>query len=222
MTLIIPSTLEAVARLVLAAVLGAVIGMQREAIRSPAGLRTHTLVSTGSALFTLMSAYMDWWGGTFHDPSKIAASVVSGVGFLGAGTILRSGSGIRGLTTAASLWSVAGIGMAAGAGYYSGALVTTVLVYCCLAFLRKAENKMDSGKAEKHLRVWCQTRETASKLPEILTGSGFEVRESSARMEKDHLEVRFLIGISKQTDYHSLLMNFQEAGVSNYEWREEN
>src|SRR5207247_3962127 len=127
-----------VLRLALAAVLGAAIGVERELREREAGLRTHLLVSLGSALFTIVSAY------GFHaflasgasvvraDPTRIAAQIVTGIGFLGAGAIIRQGLSVRGLTTAATLWVVAAIGLAAGAGYYSAAVATTVPVIISL------------------------------------------------------------------------------------------
>jgi len=119
------------ARLAVAAALGAVIGLERELDEKAAGLRTHILVALGSALFTLVSAYgFSEFIGKDHvsyDPSRIAAQIVTGIGFLGAGVIFRSGFNVRGLTTAASLWLVAAIGMAAGAGYWQGAVIGTVV-----------------------------------------------------------------------------------------------
>src|SRR4029077_1092760 len=106
--------LELAMRLGVGLVLGAVIGFERELHRQPAGFRTHALVALGSALFTIVSAY--GFAGSNVDPTRIAAKIVSGIGFIGAGTILQHRGNIRGLTTAASLWSVAAIGMAAGAG----------------------------------------------------------------------------------------------------------
>jgi putative Mg2+ transporter-C (MgtC) family protein len=133
---------EIVLRVVLAAGLGGAIGLERELREREAGLRTHMLVSVGAALFTLVSAYAwtDWRfsnaEGLVFDPTRIAAQVVSGIGFLGAGAIIRQGLSIRGLTTAATLWVVAAIGMAAGVGYYEAAVVTTALVLLSLWPLR--------------------------------------------------------------------------------------
>jgi putative Mg2+ transporter-C (MgtC) family protein len=114
-------------RLVAAAALGAAIGLERELDEKAAGLRTHMLVSVGAALFTLVGAYgfAEFPRGSV-DPSRIAAQIVTGIGFLGAGVIFRQGFTIRGLTTAASLWLVGAIGMAAGAGYWKGAVIATV------------------------------------------------------------------------------------------------
>ncbi len=127
-------------RLVIAAGLGGAIGFERELRERQAGLRTHLVVCVGSALFTLVSAYgfEDFFTatGTRIDPTRIAAQIVSGIGFLGAGAIIRQGLSVRGLTTAATLWLVAAIGMAAGAGYYSGAIIATVGALLTLGPLR--------------------------------------------------------------------------------------
>jgi putative Mg2+ transporter-C (MgtC) family protein len=133
---------ESLLRLALAAVLGGLIGVERELREREAGLRTHLLVALGSALFTIVGAY------GFHDfldsgesvvradPTRIAAQIVTGIGFLGAGAIIRQGFSVRGLTTAATLWVVAAVGLAAGAGYYSAAVITTALVLIALYPLR--------------------------------------------------------------------------------------
>jgi putative Mg2+ transporter-C (MgtC) family protein len=133
---------ESLLRLALAAVLGGLIGVERELREREAGLRTHLLVALGSALFTIVGAY------GFHDflesgesvvradPTRIAAQIVTGIGFLGAGAIIRQGFSVRGLTTAATLWVVAAVGLAAGAGYYSAAVITPALVLIALYPLR--------------------------------------------------------------------------------------
>jgi putative Mg2+ transporter-C (MgtC) family protein len=129
--------LELAGRLALGLVLGAVIGFERELHRQPAGFRTHSLVSLGAALFTIISAY--GFSGSLVDPTRIAAQIVSGIGFIGAGTILQYRGNIRGLTTAASLWSVAAIGMAAGAGLLVMAVIGTVLILVVLSLLDRVE-----------------------------------------------------------------------------------
>jgi putative Mg2+ transporter-C (MgtC) family protein len=125
-----PDELEMALRLVLAAALGAIIGYQRERAGKPAGLRTHMLISIGSALFTVASA-SGFTGAV--DPTRIAAGIVTGIGFLGAGAILhREGGIVAGLTTAATIWVSAAIGLAAGAGLYLISAVTTGLVLIVL------------------------------------------------------------------------------------------
>jgi putative Mg2+ transporter-C (MgtC) family protein len=129
-------------RLTVAAVLGGAIGVERELRERQAGLRTHLLVSVGSALFTLVSAYgfheflVSGGGLVRTDPTRIAAQIVSGIGFLGAGAIIRQGLSVKGLTTAATLWLSAAIGMASGAGYYSAALIATAVALLTLGPLR--------------------------------------------------------------------------------------
>ena len=130
--------LDLALRLTVGLVLGAVIGFERELQRQPAGFRTHSLVSLGAALFTVVSAF--GFGGDMVDPTRIAAQIVSGIGFIGAGTILQYRGHIRGLTTAASLWSVAAIGTAAGAGLYVVAVVGTVLILVILSILDRVES----------------------------------------------------------------------------------
>jgi putative Mg2+ transporter-C (MgtC) family protein len=128
-------------RLFLAFGLGAVLGAEREAQQRPAGLRTHILVALGSAAFTLVSVYGFEGLGTVRDPARIAAQVVTGIGFLGAGTIWRTESTVRGLTTAASIWIVAAIGMLAGAGMYVIAVVCTGLAWLALYGIRRIERR---------------------------------------------------------------------------------
>ena len=118
-------------------VLGAIIGFERELHRQPAGFRTHALVSLGAALFTVVSAY--GFSGSSVDPTRIAAQIVTGIGFIGAGTILQHRGSVRGLTTAASLWAVAAIGMASGAGMLPMAVIGTFLILVVLVFLDRVE-----------------------------------------------------------------------------------
>ncbi len=124
-------------RLTVGLVLGAIIGLERELHRTPAGFRTHSTVALGSALFTIVSAY--GFSGAIVDPTRIAAQIVTGIGFIGAGTILHYRGQIRGLTTAASLWAVAAIGMAAGAGLFLMAIIGTVLILVVLSLFDRVE-----------------------------------------------------------------------------------
>jgi len=135
------SDLQVIIRLCLAIILSGLIGLERQVHRRTAGLRTHILVSLGSCLIMLTSLYIfDIYKDKAPlDPARIAAGVVTGIGFLGAGTIIREKEGIRGLTTAASLWVVAGIGLAVGCGFYTAAVFTSILALSVLLFLRKLE-----------------------------------------------------------------------------------
>ena len=133
---------EALLRIVVAAAFGGAIGLERELREREAGFRTHMLVSVGSALFTIASAYgfrdflVSGASVVRADPTRIAAQIVTGIGFLGAGAIIRQGLSVRGLTTAATLWLVAAVGLATGAGYYSAAAITTVVTLVSLWPLR--------------------------------------------------------------------------------------
>ncbi|WP_130606685.1 MgtC/SapB family protein [Cohnella abietis] len=137
------SHVELTIRIVCALVIGGLIGLEREWGDHAAGFRTHILVCLGSALIMLLSIYgfsqFAYEANVRMDPARLAAQVISGIGFLGAGTILRTGMSISGLTTAASLWVVAALGLAVGAGFYYGALLTASLVLINLFFLNKLE-----------------------------------------------------------------------------------
>ena len=135
--------LEPIIKIVLAFILGAIVGFERELSRKPAGLRTNSLVGLGSALFTILS-YEAFPGA---DPSRLASGIVVGVGFLGAGTIVKSQEKVRGLTTAATLWTVASIGVTVGVGYYSLAIVATALAYVALK-LDIIENKIKKRRED--------------------------------------------------------------------------
>ncbi|MCD6341435.1 MAG: MgtC/SapB family protein [Thaumarchaeota archaeon] len=122
------SELALLGRIALAFVLGGAIGFERERVDKPAGLRTHILVSTGSCLFTVLSLYA--FPGS--DPARVAAYIVAGIGFIGAGTIIQTRERVVGITTAACLWVVSSIGMAVGAGFYFLAVFTTAIAYLAL------------------------------------------------------------------------------------------
>ena len=132
--------IQVASRLFLAAVLGGIIGFERQKHNKRiAGLRTHILVTVGSALIMLVSIYLyeAYLGKAPVDPARIAAGVVTGIGFLGAGTIIRSGENVQGLTTAASLWTVSGIGLAVGCGFYIAGCTASIIVLATLYLLRK-------------------------------------------------------------------------------------
>jgi putative Mg2+ transporter-C (MgtC) family protein len=132
--------LEIMVRLSFAALLGALIGAERQRRDRTAGLRTYMLVAIGAALFGVISLFgFRPAGGPTPDATRIAAQVVTGIGFLGAGVVLRDEHGVRGVTTAAGIWAMAAIGLAAGAGMYWTAAFTTVLVLLVLLVLRQIE-----------------------------------------------------------------------------------
>ena len=131
-------------KVAVAALLGAVVGLERELARKVAGIRTHSLVCLASALFTSISvdAFKSYIGSVGYDPSRIISNIVVGIGFIGAGAILRNGSKVEGTTTAASLWAIAAIGVTVGVGMFKEAVVITVLIYVVLQIVWLAEEKM--------------------------------------------------------------------------------
>lgn len=135
---------QIILRLIISALLSGCIGLERQIHRRAAGLRTHILVSVGSTLIMLTSIYIfDIYKDNVPlDPARIAAGVITGIGFLGAGTIIRYGEEVRGLTTAASLWVAAALGLAVGCGFYIAAFATTILVLLVLLLLRRIESKV--------------------------------------------------------------------------------
>jgi len=143
--------LDILLKLIIAAVLGGFVGIEREMFRKPAGIRTHILVSVGSCLMMLLSKSFS--SIPEADPSRIAAGVVTGIGFLGAGIIMHYRGNIKGLTTAASLWIVCGIGLAVGFGYWSGAIIATLIVLFVLTFLKSFRNKVFRRGEYKGLEI---------------------------------------------------------------------
>ena len=200
------SIAEIVLRLGTAAVLGGAIGVERELREREAGLRTHLLVSVGAALFTLVSAYAftdfryGLESGITLDPTRIAAQIVTGIGFLGAGAIIRQGFSIRGLTTAAGVWAVAAIGMAAGAGYYVGALVTTAVVLLGLGPLRPLERALiarvrrEGGVLELDLRAG----EPLTPVLRALEDEGARVTRVELDDDEDRRQLRLSLDVADE------------------------
>lgn len=188
---------EVLLRVILAGVFGGAIGAEREIREREAGLRTHMLVSIGAALFTLVSAYgfsdfrFSQASGITYDPTRIAAQVVTGIGFLGAGAIIRQGLSVRGLTTAASLWVVAAIGIATGAGYYSAAVITTVVVLVSLWPLRIIAFRLFERVRPGELRLEVELRptEAPSILLDPLEKRGIAVRSFEVEEARDRRRV---------------------------------
>ena len=176
-------------RLLMAAVLGAAIGIEREAREQPAGMRTHLLVAVGSAAFTILSIYGFQAPGA--DPARVAAQIVTGIGFLGAGAILKFGINVRGLTTAASLWAVAAVGMGAGAGAWGVALGTTVIVIFSLGPLRFVERRLfGSTRGRRHVQVSAADTGSFGRLLDALDEHADRVREvGSSRSDTGAIQI---------------------------------
>jgi putative Mg2+ transporter-C (MgtC) family protein len=190
-------------RVVVAAGLGGAVGLERELREREAGFRTHLLVSVGSCLFTLVSAYgFREFGGSSVDPTRIAAQIVTGIGFLGAGAIIRQGFSVRGLTTAATLWVVAAIGMASGAGYFSAAVITTALVLFTLWPLRiiafRVVNRL--RPETDRLIVQLSTGESPAPLIEKLEALGGRLQSLEVGQEADRRTVLVDVTLPPKAD----------------------
>ncbi len=185
-------------RLVIAAALGLAIGFEREIHHHPAGLRTHMLVALGSALFTVMS--IRGFGGEVAgqavvDPTRIAAQIVSGIGFLGAGAILKDGIVVRGLTTAASLWATAAVGMAAGAGEFGiGVVATAVILISLWPINAIADRLRRSSLLDTQMRLVMESVDSLGRVSEILVSNKLEIAEiSTQRLGKDSYQADVVI-----------------------------
>jgi putative Mg2+ transporter-C (MgtC) family protein len=216
---------EVALRLGLAVLLCGAIGFEREVRDQPAGFRTHILLGLGAALFTLVSAYGFQpftqaalsGGGLQFDPTRIAAQIVAGVGFLGAGAIIRQGQDVRGLTTAASLWAVSAIGMAIGAGYLFGAAIATVLAVATLNALRRFRSsvinpmRLDSVDLELELGT---TPEGPTEALRVLERHDITVRSTDAEIDQERSRYNLQIRTRPSTDIHAALAELSSlAGV---------
>lgn len=198
------STLELLARVLTAAGLGGLVGLEREFSDQPAGFRTHILVSLGAAVFTMAGAYgvAPFLGDgpirVSFDPTRVAAQVVTGIGFLGAGAIMRQGVTVRGLTTAAALWVTAAIGTAAGLGYWAGAVAATLTAVLSLLGLKPFEKRMlgrlKRGQHDLVLEMGSKLR--LSDLAHAIENHGARMRSMKLISEDDgtrHLKAKVTV-----------------------------
>jgi putative Mg2+ transporter-C (MgtC) family protein len=209
---------ETAARLLLTVLLCGLIGLERETRDQAAGFRTHILLGLGAALFTLVSAYAfpEFTGaalesngrGVQFDPTRIAAQIVTGVGFLGAGAIIRRGINVRGLTTAASIWAAAAIGMAAGAGFYFGAVATTAVALATLYLLRGVRIFVVS-RFSTNFGVLSVTFEgpgrQISEVTRALEQQDIRVRNTDAELEDDHARYDLQLRVPPNSDMQKIL-----------------
>ena len=206
--------LEYSLRLVLTLLVGGAIGLERERSNQAAGLRTHILISLGACSLMILSSSMAQNGGgdgliavRGGDPGRIAAQVVSGIGFIGAGTIMRFGGSVRGLTTAASIWIVAALGLVIGGGLYVIAGVATVIVLFTLTILNRFERRMFPDRAYKVLEINVRgTRITTDAVLPILRKHRIHVSniDVAQALEKQTVKMKFLIKIADETDLRGL------------------
>lgn len=172
--------LDMLIRLLAACFLGGVIGFEREHVHRPAGFRTHILVCVGSALVMITSEFIfnRYSSNVNVDPARLGAQVISGIGFLGAGTIIKEGVSVKGLTTAASLWAVSCVGIAVGIGFYSGAFIATAIIFLTLVVMKKTQNKFGS---HKNIRLYIHTlikKGEVQELTKLMEEMGVKVKKT--------------------------------------------
>lgn len=208
-------------RMGLALLLGGLIGFEREQSNHAAGLRTNTLVCLGSCLLMMLSMYGfgDFANETNVrlDPARLAAQVITGIGFLGAGTILFTGKSITGLTTAASLWVVSAIGLAVGAGFYLGAVTATVSVFFILWAMNKVEKRFLKGKREQMIRIYADDRSVLLKaMNAIIQEQDIVVRKMTVSDQTDIHEgrvmVQMYVTLPKQLSVMLLVNEINDVG----------
>lgn len=203
---------ELAVRLFLAAACGAAIGVEREIHDHPAGMRTHVLVGLGASLFAIVSGY--GYEAVFHagisgppDPTRIAAQIVSGIGFLGAGAILHQGNIIRGLTTAASLWATAAVGLAVGAGLYIlGLLGAAIIIFSLWPLNSLAARLHPTGSQALHLRLELGSLAALGPVTERLVRSGAEMSAlNSRKLGKGRYEITLDLRLPARSDPQALV-----------------
>jgi putative Mg2+ transporter-C (MgtC) family protein len=201
---------QMVIRLLLAAALGSVVGLERERLDWAAGLRTHMLVCLGASLFMMVSSFgfMDALGHpkVSLDPSRVAAQVVSGIGFLGAGTIILRRNVIHGLTTAASLWAVAAVGLAVGGGLYASALATTFLILVILAWLKPLERWLFRNRRPRGLTIALRRDVPLTKVEEAVEVQALRLKYLHVEPGDDPAEYRLDIGLAETSQHHVLAL----------------
>lgn len=193
-------------KLLLAAIFGGMIGLEREIHGRPAGFRTHLLVSLGSCLFVITSIQFHTVYGNFSgtgpvgvDPGRVAAQVVAGIGFLGAGAIIREKISVRGLTTAACLWLAAAIGVACGIGLIGISLVVTILSLISLLLLKRVEAMLQRD-TYVYLRVWSENRPgQLEKIERLMQESNIVVLNASIERNVEHGEMHVVYQVKYNT-----------------------
>jgi putative Mg2+ transporter-C (MgtC) family protein len=210
---------EVLLRVALAAVLGGVLGLEREFREREAGLRTHLLVCVGSALFTIVSAYgfteflRSGEAVVRADPTRIAAQIVTGIGFLGAGAIIRQGLSIRGLTTAATLWVVAAIGLATGAGYYSAAVITTGVALAALWPLRAFAYRMVRRYRGETgiLLVQLPAGESPGRVIDTVEDANARIESLEIGQEGDRRNLELTLSLGREELAHGLVAKISDV-----------
>jgi len=203
---------QIVFRVLLAVCFSSLIGLEREHAHRPAGLRTHILVCVGACLVMLTSEFIYKEYHQFSpntDVARLGAQVISGIGFLGAGTIIRNGSSVKGLTTAASIWVVGCIGLATGMGFYFGATIATITIFLCLAHIKKLSGLHDIKKFSLVLTAESASiNKTIENMEKIFTENAIKINGFSVNSLKDNSsEAHFQLAMNDSINPTSILSN---------------
>ncbi|MEK8023933.1 MAG: MgtC/SapB family protein [Candidatus Hydrogenedentota bacterium] len=205
------SEADIITRLIVAAFLGAVVGIEREFHRQPAGLRTHIILCIGSALAMCVSIRLAMDYRTLApngDPARLAAQVISGIGFLGAGAIMRYGTSIKGLTTATSLWTIAIVGIAVGAGHFLAAVAATGLQLTTLVVLDYVEKKFIHGRATRTIHLDALDRpHIVQEFEDILTMKKIDIKSMNVNknLEENQIEIEALVKLPEAADIDDIV-----------------
>ncbi|HEY4178361.1 MAG TPA: MgtC/SapB family protein [Kofleriaceae bacterium] len=206
--------MELVLRIVIGTALGGIIGYERDIHGRPAGLRTHALVALASATFMVVSTHLAYYQGykpgdfTEIDGSRIAASVVSGIGFLAGGAILRTGFSIQGLTTAAALWLVAAIGLCAGGGMYVESVAATVIGVAALTILRRFEDKDDRARRRLRLTLTDEAKPTDDLIKALAAADAQPTIEG---WNRENARRELTVGVRLRRDGEASLVSALES-----------
>ena len=200
-------TFHLVFRIVLASLFGALIGIEREHANRPAGLRTHVLVCVGACLTMLTAEFISKRAPNPFDVTRLGAQVISGIGFLGAGTIIRTGNTVKGLTTAASIWAVACVGLATGIGYYAGATITTFIIFLILAYFKVLAGSAYNHDVIRELFIKLSySQELFDKIKELFGENKININNIKLKSDNDNMtHAVFFLSMSQNTDITQLI-----------------
>ncbi|MDY0295850.1 MAG: MgtC/SapB family protein [Acidobacteriota bacterium] len=204
---------QIILKIMLAALLGGIIGLERELAGKEAGLRTNILISMGAALFTILSIEIAR-GVSQADPARVAAQIVTGVGFLGAGAIIQARFSIHGLTTAATIWTVAAIGMTVGAGRYFVAFAVTLVIVLVLSLFRLSPNRVQPGTRDTAYRIHATERPAILlEIKKIIRDLGIRSSRLQLHRREDGYELETLLNASEAKQHRFLEAVLQLEGV---------
>lgn len=214
-TLTAYDNLEFFIRILLSAVLGALVGLERTKRQKEAGIRTHCIIACAAAVFMILSKYAfvdpaDVLGSRCADGARIAAQVVSGISFLGAGVIFKNGNSIRGLTTAAGIWATSAIGMAIGAGMYWVGLITTVIMMVAQVVLHRFPVAGDAAVTQELAVSMADTPELHQALTRLLNDHGGCVTDSALSRDNVHIAMELTVRLAEPITYEEALRFMQE------------